>query len=545
MRSTMQETPLSVATLVRYGTTVHGRSQVVTCTGDGVRTMSYAEVGRRAAQLAHALRALGVTGDDRVGTFMWNNQEHLEVYLAVPAMGAVLHPLNIRLFPDQIAYIADHAGDSVVVVDGSLLPLLAAVLGRLPLVKHVLVSGEGDRSVLDGTHAVVHDYEELLAAQPDAFEWVEIDERDAAAMCYTSGTTGHPKGVVYSHRSTYLHSMQMCLGDTAALSAKDSVLAVVPMFHVMAWGLPYAAMLSGASLVLTDRFLAPAPLASFIENARPTIAAGVPTVWTALLAHLDANSCDVSSIREVLIGGSACSPALMRGLEERHGIRVVHAWGMTETSPIGSVAREPVGVTGEQMWAYRATQGRLVAGVQARLVGPDGTEMPRDGVAVGELEVRGPWVTGSYYGDEVGDAEKFRDGWLRTGDVGLIDPDGFLTLTDRAKDVIKSGGEWISSVELENVLMGHPAVAEASVVGVPDEKWGERPLATVVVREGAAVTVEELHAHLAGSVAAWQLPERWAFIDEVPKTSVGKFDKKVLRSRYADGTLTVVHAVKP
>jgi len=533
----MQDTPLSIATIVRYGTTIHGGAEVLTCTGEGVRRATYTEVGRRAAQLAHALRGLGVTGDQRVATFMWNNQEHLEAYLAVPAMGAVLHPLNLRLFPDQLAYIADHAQDSVILVDGSVLPALAKVLPQLASVEHLVVNGPADLSVLDGCSAQVHAWEDLLAGRPDTFDWVEVDERDAAALCYSSGTTGDPKGVAYSHRSVYLHSMQVCMGDGFGLTVQDSVLAIVPMFHVMAWGLPYAALMVGASLVLPDRFLTPGPLAAFIAAARPTIAGGVPTVWAGLLAHLDEHGGDVSSLRDVVVGGSACPPSLMRGLEERHGIHVTHAWGMTETSPLGSIARERAGLSPDEAWAHRLTQGRIVAGVQARLAGPDGTLVAQDGVAVGELEVRGPWITGSYVGGV--DPDRFHDGWLRTGDVGRIGPDGFLVLTDRAKDVIKSGGEWISSVELENHLMSHPAVVEASVVGVPDERWGERPLATVVVREGHSVDVATLQAFLAGKVAGWQVPERWAFIDEVPKTSVGKFDKKVLRSRYAAGALDV------
>jgi fatty-acyl-CoA synthase len=537
MRSTMQDVPLSIATIVRYGTTVHGTAEVVTSTGDGARRATYADVGRRAAQLAHALRGLGVTGDQRVGTFMWNNQEHLEAYLAVPAMGAVLHTLNIRLFPDQLAYIIDHAQDLVVLADGSVLPMLAKVLPQAPSVRHVVVNGPADTSVLDGLDVTVHAWDELIADQPDTFDWVEADEHDAAAMCYTSGTTGNPKGVVYSHRSIYLHSMQVCMGDGFTLNARDRVLAVVPMFHAMAWGLPYAALMVGTSLVMPDRFLTPEPLAALIAAEKPTVAGAVPTIWTGLLAELDKNPHDVSSLRDVVVGGSACPPSLMKAFEDRHGVHITHAWGMTEISPLGSVGRLPAGASGDEAWRYRIMQGRLVASVQGRLVGPDGSFMPHDGTAVGELEVRGPWVTAAYYLDD--DPEKFHDGWLRTGDVGSITHDGFLNLTDRSKDVIKSGGEWISSVELENALMGHPAVAEASVIGIPDEKWGERPLATVVVREGEKVEVDELRAYLSERIAAWQLPDAWAFIDEVPKTSVGKFDKKVLRHQYADGALSV------
>ena len=537
MRSTMQDVPLSVSTIVRYGTTVHGGSEVVTFTGEGVRRTSYAEVGRRTAQLAHALRGLGITGDQRVATFMWNNQEHLEAYLAVPAMGAVLHTLNIRLFPEQLAYIANHAEDKVVLVDGSVLPLLAKVLPQLTTVEHVVVNGPADLSVLEGSAVQVHGWEDLISGQPESFDWVEGDERDAAAMCYTSGTTGNPKGVAYSHRSIYLHSMQIAMGDGFSLTADDRVIAVVPMFHAMAWGLPYAALMVGASMLMPDRFLTPEPLAAFMAAERPTIAGAVPTIWTGLLAHLDAHPVDLTSLRNCVVGGSACPPSLMKAFEERHGVRITHAWGMTETSPLGSVAHPPPGVSGEEEWRYRTSQGRLVAAVEGRLIGPDGKVVPHDGASVGELEVRGPWVTASYYRDD--DPAKFDDGWLRTGDVGSITPDGFLTLTDRAKDVIKSGGEWISSVELENLLMAHPAVVEASVIGVPDEKWGERPLATVVLAEGQTATADELRDFLSAKVAHWQLPERWAFIDEVPKTSVGKFDKKVLRKQYADGALDV------
>jgi fatty-acyl-CoA synthase len=542
MRSTMQDRPLSITTIARYGTTVHGTSEVVTSTGEGTRRTSYAELGRRVAQLAHALRSeLGATGDERVATLQWNNQEHLEAYLAVPSMGAVLHTLNLRLFPEQLAYVANHAEDTVVIVDGTLVPLLARVLPQLTSVEHVVVVGPGDTEPLRPGGKAVHSYAELLDGQPDSFDWPDVDERSAAAMCYTSGTTGNPKGVAYSHRSMYLHSMQAAMGDGIGLTQADRVLPVVPMFHANAWGLPYASLLVGASLILPDRFLQAEPLARLIEAERPTVAGAVPTIWTDLLDYLDAHPTDVSSLRDVIVGGSACPPALMRAFEDRHGVHILHAWGMTEMSPLGSVARPPAGVDADEAWRYRCTQGRLVGAVEGRLVGPDGEAVPSDGESVGELEVRGPWIAASYYGDPEGqpDPDKFHDGWLRTGDVGTLSPDGFLTLTDRAKDVIKSGGEWISSVELENHLMAHPAVLEASVVGVPDEKWGERPLASVVVREGQTVSVEELRDFLAQRVGRWQLPERWAFIPEVPKTSVGKFDKKVLRRQYAEGELDV------
>jgi acyl-CoA synthetase (AMP-forming)/AMP-acid ligase II len=546
MRSTMMPTPLQVSRLLTYGSTVHGSSEVVTWTGSdaGPRRTSFAEIGRRGAQLAHALRDdLGVTGDQRVGTFMWNNAEHMIAYLAVPSMGAVLHTLNLRLFPEQLTYIVNHAQDEVIIVDTTLIPLLAGVLPQLSTVRHVIIVGPGDPAPFAAAeHVRVHRWDELLAGKPESYPWPVVDENDAAALCYTSGTTGNPKGVAYSHRSIWLHSMQVCMAESFGLSPATRELVIVPMFHAMAWGLPYAAFMSGASLVMPDRFLQAAPLAQMIEQERPTLAGAVPTIWTDLLAYLDTHPTDVSSLEEAVVGGSACPPALMHAFADRYDIQIIHAWGMTEMSPLGSVARPPANVSGPEAWAYRYTQGRVPAAVEGRIVGPLGEELPSDGKAVGELEVRGPWITSGYLGDDEPDPEKFRDGWLRTGDVGTLSADGFLTLTDRAKDVIKSGGEWISSVELENALMAHPAVLEACVVGVPDDRWGERPLATVVFREGAGASVEELREFLSDKMARWQLPERWAFIEAVPKTSVGKFDKKVVRARYADGALEVVQA---
>lgn len=540
--STMQDVPLLISRILAFGSTVHGDQEVVTWAAGGPRRSSYADVGRDCMRLANALRRLGVDADQRVGTFMWNNEEHLELYLAVPGMGAVLHTINIRLFPQQIVYVVNHAEDLVVVVDNSLAAPFSKLLPMMPTVRHVIVNGpvpDEVRAALAVDGRAVHDYRALLDAEPDTFTWPRLDENTAAAMCYTSGTTGNPKGVAYSHRSNYLHSMQLAMTNALGIRQGDRLLAVVPMFHANAWGLPYAAMLSGASLIQPDRFLAAEPLAQMIQAERVTGGGAVPTIWGDLLRHLDEHpEVDTSSVREVIVGGSACPPAMMRAYQERHGITVLHAWGMTEMSPLGTIAVPPAGTTGEDAWRYRETQGRLVSPVEGRLIGPDGTDVPWDGESVGELAVRGPWITGSYYRDD--DPEKFDDGWLRTGDVGSLTRDGFLRLTDRAKDVIKSGGEWISSVELENQLMGHPAVREASVVGVPDDKWGERPLATVVIKDGEQVTAEELRTFLSSRVAHWQVPERWAFIDEVPKTSVGKFDKKVLRQRYAEGDLDVV-----
>jgi fatty-acyl-CoA synthase len=535
------DVPLTVTSLMRYGTHAYGDREVVTCTEDGTRRQTYAATGARVARLAGALRSLGVDGDQRVATLLWNNAEHQEAYLAIPSMGAVLHTLNLRLDPAVIGYIATHAGDEVIIVDRTLLPLLARVLPHAPTVRHVVVTGPaGDYDGFDAGGRPVHSYEELLAAQPDTFTWPEIDERSAAAMCYTSGTTGRPKGVAYSHRSMYLHSMGVCLGSVFALSEQDRVLPVVPMFHANAWGFPYAAMMCGADLIMPDRFLQPEPLVRLIETQRPTVAPAVPTIWTVLLTHVRSHGGDLSSLRVVPCGGSAVPHALQEAYQKELGVRIVQAWGMTETSPLGSVAHPPAGTPEEESWRYRDTAGRLIAPVEGRLVGADGTVLPHDGTSVGEIEVRGPWVTGSYYKDD--DPAKFDDGWLRTGDVGTIDGLGFVTLTDRAKDVIKSGGEWISSMELENILMGHTAVAEAAVIGVPDETWGERPLAAVVLAEGATATAPELRAFLAERVPRWQLPERWSFITEVPKTSVGKFAKTRMREAYAKGDYEIVEA---
>jgi fatty-acyl-CoA synthase len=538
MQSTMQDVPLSVASILRHGQQVFGDSSIVTVGEDGNRRSSFADVAGNAGRLAHGLRSLGIDGDQRVGTFMWNNQEHMEAYLAVPAMGAVLHTLNIRLFPEQVVYIANHAEDRVVIADASLIPLLAKVLGDMTTVHTVVVTGAGDTAALAETGKDIVSYADLLASGSASFDWPDVDERSAAAMCYTSGTTGNPKGVSYSHRSMWLHSQAACSTNSLALSHQDIALVIVPQFHANAWGIPYASFMAGADLVMPDRFLQAEPLVRAIEAEKPTMSGAVPTIWNDILNYLRANpGHDISSIQRIICGGSAVPRALMEAFENDFGIRMIQAWGMTETSPLGSVARPPRGLSDEAAWDYRTTAGRFAFGVEGRIVDDSGAVQPRDGKAVGELQVRGPWVASAYHKDD--DPAKFQDGWLRTGDVGTIDPRGYITLTDRAKDVIKSGGEWISSVELESTLMGHPAVREAAVVGVPDERWDERPLAAVVLHEGKSASPDELCSWLSERVAKWWLPERWTFVDEVPKTSVGKFDKKVLRKSYADGDLEV------
>ena len=491
--------------------------------------------------MANALRRLGVAGDQRIGTFMWNNAEHLVAYLGVPSMGAVLHTLNIRLFPEQIAFVANQAEDQVVLVDVSLAAMLAPVLDDLNTVHTLVAVGPGDIAALEESGKQVLRYEELIAAESPDFDWPEIDEYSAAAMCYTSGTTGNPKGVVYSHRSTFLHSMAACSSNGVGIGSDDSVLAVVPMFHANAWGLPYAALMGGADLVMPSSHLNAPALIHMVENLRPTLAGAVPTIWNDVMHRLEAEpDHDISSLRRVACGGSAVPESLMRFFQDRYGVEIRQLWGMTETSPIASLAWPPPGVSEEAHWDYRVTQGRPMCGVEVRIVDDEGHVQPNDNEAVGELEVRGPWITGSYFMDK--DTSKFDSGWLRTGDVGCLDEDGFIRLTDRAKDVIKSGGEWISSVELENCLVGHPDVLESAVVAIPDDRWQERPLALVVLREGVSTSASDLRKYLSDKVARWWVPEYWAFAEEVPRTSVGKYDKKAIRARHAAHGYWVVEA---
>jgi fatty-acyl-CoA synthase len=539
MYGTIQDFPLTMTSILRYGASIHADRTVTTATADGFRGITFGELGARAARLANGLRRVGVTGDERVATFLWNTQEHLEAYFAVPCMGAVLHTLNIRLSDDQLAFIANDAEDSVVIVDMSLAPQLANVLPNLSTVRTILTIGDGDIGVFTAAGKEVIRYDELTAGESTEYAWPELDEKSAAAMCYTSGTTGNPKGVVYSHRSTYLHSAAECSTNGLALAEGDCLLPAMPMFHANGWGLAISALVAGADVVLPNRFLQADRLLDMIEQRRVTLAAGVPTIWNDVLRCLERDpKRDISSLKRILSGGSAIPEALMDAYENKLGVTMTQVWGMTETSPLGTLAQPPKAAAPEASWAWRLSQGRPVFGVEMRVIGDNGEVLPHDGESVGELEVRGPWVTGSYYRGR--DSAKFADGWLRTGDVGKIDARGYLRLTDRAKDVIKSGGEWISSVELENHIMGHPAVVEAAVVGVPDERWQERPLAAVVVKEDAEVSADELRNYLRDRVVRWWLPERWTFVDEVPRTSVGKFDKKVIRARYAENCYDVV-----
>jgi fatty-acyl-CoA synthase len=514
MDGLMMDRPLLIRDIAERVERIFPDREVVSRTHDAVERSTYGEVVNRARRLASSLRELGVGPGDRVATFGWNSRRHLELYLAVPSMGAVLHTLNIRLFEEDLRYIVGHADDKVIFLDAS----LADVMPRFDSVEHEVLMPDAD-----GTRDGALDYEQLVADGDEGFAFPELDERTAAAMCYTSGTTGRPKGVLYSHRSTVLHSIGANQADALGLTRNDSVMPVVPMFHANAWGIPYAAVTAGCRLVLPGPRMTPGDVAELIAAEQVTFTAGVPTVWQGML-RLDPAP-DLSSLNEIVCGGSAVPESLIRAFEDKFGVPIVQAWGMTETSPLASICRmgPDAPENEDERYRLRATQGRVVPLVDFAI----------DEESGGELLVRGPWVAKAYYEDD-SQNEKFEDGWLRTGDVAQVVDGAFLKLVDRTKDLVKSGGEWISSMELENAVMAHPSVLEAAVIGVPDADWGERPCACVVPCEGERLDVDELRSFLSERVAKWWIPERIELIDEVPKTSVGKFDKKVLRKRLAE-----------
>jgi fatty-acyl-CoA synthase len=525
----MPDFPLTLQHFLWRSTTLFPTKPIVTRRETGPIRYTYAEFGGRVAQLAHALRELGVKPGDRVGTLAWNNARHFELYFAVPCSGAVLHTLNPRLFPEHLEFVINDAEDAVIFVDASLMPVIERLKGKLKGVRQFVVMTDGPAP--NGQLTPIASYEELIAGRPTSFPWPEIDERDASAMCYTSGTTGKPKGVVYSHRSSVLHSFGIAVGGGLGITEESVALPVVPMFHANAWGMPYAAAMVGASLVFPDRFLDPVSLVDLFQREHVTLTAGVPSVWIALLQHLDKTGTDLPGLT-LFNGGSALPAALYDGLT-RHGVLVDHGWGMTETSPVAATATVKSQLKRNDRRAIKLKQGLPLPGVELRLMGVEtGTPVPWDGKSVGEVQVRGPWITASYYRGV--DADRFTaDGWLRTGDVANVDQDGYIQIVDRTKDLVKSGGEWISSVELESAIMGHPKVLEAAVIGIPHPKWQERPVAYVVAKPEfkGQLSQEEILEFLKPQVAKWWLPDEVRFIDEIPKTSVGKFDKKVIRER--------------
>ncbi len=535
----MQDVPLTITHLFGRAEQYFGHKEIVTATGTGVERTTYADWARRTRRLGGVLDALGISSDGRVATFAWNTARHLELYFAAPCTGRVLHTLNIRLFPEQLTYIVNHADDEVIFADQSLLGLLAPLMSTFEKLKHLVIMDDGKGEIPEGldSHGVeVHDYEELLAAA-DPVQWPEItDEHQAASMCYTSGTTGNPKGVVYTHRSTFLHTMGAMMADSLGARESDVILPVVPMFHANAWGLAHAAVATGAALVMPGPDLSGAAVAKLIVDENVTVAAGVPTIWMAVLPELKGQ--DTSSLRTIPCGGSAVPKSLSEGYREQLGKPILQAWGMTETSPIASVChldadQEELSI--DEQADLRTQVGRISFGVEARVVDPDTKEpIAWDGETSGELQCRGNWIAADYYDDDRSTESFTDDGWLKTGDVATMDARGRITLVDRTKDLIKSGGEWISSVELENEIMAHPKVAEAAVIGVPHPKWGEAPLACVVKAEGEDPTEDEIIGFLDGKVAKWQLPKAVIWIDEVPKTSVGKFSKKTLRDEHND-----------
>ena len=544
MNGQMMQQPLLISSLLVHAERHHGEQEIVSRRLEGdIHRCTFSALAARSRRMAKALAALGITAGERVGTLAWNGYRHMEVYYAASGSGAVLHTLNPRLHPDQVVYIADHAEDQALFFDLTFLPLVEAVASRVKTIKHFVLMT--DRAHMPATSKVPNllCYEDLLEAQDDRYDWPEFDENSASSLCYTSGTTGNPKGVLYSHRAMILHTYAAALPDSLNCSARDTILPVVPMFHVNAWSLPYVACMVGAKLVFPGAGLDGKSLYELFESEKVTVSAGVPTVWQGLLGYTDANHLKFSTMRRTVIGGSACPPAMMRTFQEKYGVRVLHAWGMTEMSPLGTVCTfkpRHLELDTEAQIAVQAKQGRAVYGVDMKIVDADGHDLPWDGKASGELLVRGPWIVSEYFKGEGGNplvTDAQGHDWFPTGDVSMIDADGFMQITDRSKDVIKSGGEWIGSIDLENIAMAHPAVAMAACIAAKHPKWDERPLLVVMKKPGAEVTREELLAFYEGKIAKWWTPDDVVFVDAIPLGATGKMQKNKLREMFKDHTL--------
>lgn len=537
----MMNHPLLIKTMLERSRKLFPKKEVFSRCLDKDYHFTYGELHPRIRKLANVLESLGIKRGDKVGTFAWNNHRHLELYFAITCYGAVLHTLNLRLFPEHLIHVINHAEDKVIFVDEDLIPVLERVKDQLTTVEKYIILSDKEELPPTTLSPVLH-YEKLLDEASDSFEFPDdLDENAPAAMCYTTATTGLPKGVVYTQRSIYLHSLALALPDTLGISERDVLMPVVPMFHVLAWGLPFAATWLGTKLVMPGRVLTPQALCSLMEQEKVTISAGVPTIWMGIFQYLEAGAKhDLSSIRYLVNGGSAISANMIKLFEKKYGINILHAYGMTETSPVvlsSQLKSYMYNWDEDSQYAIRAKQGLLVPGLEMKIVDDTGKEVEWNGKAMGELCVKGPWITGAYYKEPERSKENIRDGWLHTNDIVTIDEEGYILIQDRAKDLIKSGGEWISSVDLENNIMSHPAVAEAAVIAMPDPKWQERPMACVVLKESekGKVTEEDILKFLEDKVAKWWLPDKVLFIDEIPKTSVGKFNKKALREQYTTG----------
>ncbi|MBS0612252.1 MAG: fatty-acid--CoA ligase [Proteobacteria bacterium] len=541
MLGLMQDEQLLISSLIEFAARNHADAQIVSRRVEGdLHCYTYHDAAVRARRVAAALDRLGLGFSDRVGTLAWNGYRHCELYFGIAGSGRVVHTINPRLPPEQIAWIANHAEDRVLCFDMTFLPIVKAIWSKCVTVRHWIALCEANAVPADTGIAGLRSYEEWITAESGGYAWPRFEERSAAALCYTSGTTGHPKGVLYSHRSTVLHAWGSALPDTLGLSARDCVLPVVPMFHVNAWGIPYASAMTGAKLVLPGAALDGKSVYELIESESVTLAAGVPTVWLGLLNHMAQHGRRFSTLQRTVIGGSACPPAMISTFKDTYGVTVLHAWGMTETSPLGSACTLKLKQTRlppEEQMAVLVKQGRAMFGVEMKIVDAGGEELAWDGKTSGDLHVKGPWITKSYFKGEGGDP--LVDGWFPTGDVATIDADGFMQITDRSKDVIKSGGEWISSIDIENIAMAHPAVAMAACIGVPHPKWDERPVLVVVKKPGAEVAREELLAHYHGQVANWQIPDDVIFVESIPLGATGKMQKGKLREQFKHHPLPV------